>query len=154
MKNKIHSLNILSNIVKKKKKLGQKIVLCHGVFDVVHYGHIAHFQSSKKLGDILIVTTTTDKFINKGPNRPYFNQDIRKKFLAKLDFIDFVSEVNSFSAVDAIKLLKPDYYCKGKEYQNLNQDITKKIKEEINAVKKIKGKLSILTTSPLVQVRY
>jgi len=141
MKNKIHSLNILSNIVKKKKKLGQKIVLCHGVFDVVHYGHIAHFQSSKKLGDILIVTTTTDKFINKGPNRPYFNQDIRKKFLAKLDFIDFVSEVNSFSAVDAIKLLKPDYYCKGKEYQNLNQDITKKIKEEINAVKKNKGKI-------------
>ena len=107
----------------------------------MHYGHIAHFKSSKKYGDILVVTITTDKFINKGPNRPYFNQDLRKKFLSNIDFIDYVSEVNSPSAIEAIKQIKPDFYAKGKEYQDLNKDITKKIKADINEVKKNKGKI-------------
>ena len=141
MKNKIFNINKLSKILKKKKQSGSKIVLCHGVFDLVHYGHIAHFKSSKKYGDILVVTITTDKFINKGPNRPYFNQDLRKKFLSNIDFIDYVSEVNSPSAIEAIKQIKPDFYAKGKEYQDLNKDITKKIKAEINEVKKNKGKI-------------
>ena len=68
MKNKIFNLNQLSKIIKKKKSFGQKIVLCHGAYDLVHYGHISHFKKAKEYGDILIVTITTDKFINKGPN--------------------------------------------------------------------------------------
>ena len=125
MKNKIFNISKLSKIIKKKKQSGSKIVLCHGVFDLVHYGHIAHFKNSKKFGDILVVTITADKFINKGPNRPYFNQDLRKKFLSNFDFIDYVSEVNSPSAIEAIRQIKPDFYSKGKEYQDINKDITK-----------------------------
>ena len=30
--------------------------------------------TKKKLGDILIVTITPDIYVNKGPNRPAFNQ--------------------------------------------------------------------------------
>ncbi len=141
MKNKIININKLSSILKKKRSLGSKIVHCHGVFDLVHYGHIAHFQSAKKFGDILVVTITTDKFIKKGPNRPYFNQETRKKFLASIDCVDFVSEINSLSAVEAIRSIKPDYYAKGKEYKRFKDDITKKIKQEIYEVKKNKGKI-------------
>ena len=50
----------LSEIKENRKK---KIVLCHGVFDLVHYGHIMHFKSAKKHGDILVVSITKDKFI-------------------------------------------------------------------------------------------
>ena len=49
------------------KKLKKKIVLCHGVFDLVQSGHIMYFQEAKKRGDILIVSVTEDKFVNKGP---------------------------------------------------------------------------------------
>ena len=141
MKNKIFNLNQLSKIIKKKKSFGQKIVLCHGAYDLVHYGHISHFKKAKEYGDILIVTITTDKFINKGPNRPYFNQDIRKKFLASIDCIDYVAEVNSPSAIEAIKQIKPNYYCKGQEYKNFKNDITKKIKDEIRHLEKNNGKI-------------
>ena len=89
----------------------------------------------------MIVTITTDKFINKGPNRPYFNQDIRKKFLASIDCIDYVAEVNSPSAIEAIKQIKPNYYCKGQEYKNFKNDITKKIKDEIRHLEKNNGKI-------------
>ena len=60
--------------LRKKQK---KIVLCHGVFDLLHIGHIKHFKEAKTLGDIVIVSITSDKFVNKGPNRPIFNQNLR-----------------------------------------------------------------------------
>ena len=72
--NKILSPDDLSkkiNILKKNKK---KVVLCHGVFDVIHAGHIFHFKSAKKFGDILVVSVTSDRFVNKGFNRPIFFQ--------------------------------------------------------------------------------
>ena len=67
--NKVLNFNSLSEIRKKYKN--QKIVLCHGVFDILHHGHINHFTKSKSCGDILVVSLTEDKFIKKGSNRPY-----------------------------------------------------------------------------------
>ena len=51
----------------------KKIVLCHGVFDVVHSGHLNYLKKAKELGDTLIVSVTSDKFVNKGPGRPVFD---------------------------------------------------------------------------------
>ena len=45
-------------------------MLCHGVFDILHVGHVIHRM--KKKGDILIVSITSDAFVNKGPGRPAF----------------------------------------------------------------------------------
>ena len=57
----------------------KKIVLCHGVFDVVHTGHLNYLKKAKELGDTLIVSVTSDKFVNKGPGRPVF--DINQRIL-------------------------------------------------------------------------
>ena len=35
----------LQKKIKNLKKRNKKIVLCHGVFDLVHLGHIKHFKS-------------------------------------------------------------------------------------------------------------
>ena len=37
--------------IQEKLKIykGKKIVLSHGVFDLLHVGHIAHFESAKKM---------------------------------------------------------------------------------------------------------
>ena len=69
---KIVNLNFLKQKIKKFKLNNKKIILCHGVFDLLHAGHIMHFQESKNLGDILIVSLTPDKVL-KGPNRPIMN---------------------------------------------------------------------------------
>ena len=66
MKNKIFRLDILKNKILKLKKQNKKIVICHGVFDVLHVGHIKHFTEAKKEGDILIISVTSDKYVNKG----------------------------------------------------------------------------------------
>ena len=57
------------------------IGLVHGVFDVVHHGHILHFKEAKKKVDYLICSVTSDNFVNKGPNKPLFKISERVEFL-------------------------------------------------------------------------
>lgn len=140
---KIKKLVELGRIVQKLKKEGKKIVLCHGVFDLLHPGHIRHFQSAKKYGDILIVTITSDKFVKRGPGRPIFKEELRSEVLAAIAIIDYVGIVVAESAVDAIKKIKPDFYVKGPDYRNRKQNILipRKLGEEEEAMKRIGGKL-------------
>ncbi len=138
----------MNKIIKKKglikliqKNKNKKIVLCHGVFDLVHYGHIMHFKKAKELGDILIVSITKDIFIKKGINRPVFNELQRSKYLSEIKIIDYIYVCESRSAADSIKLIKPSYYVKGPDYKHNASDETKKIYLEKKLVEKFKGKI-------------
>lgn len=117
-----------------------KIVLCHGVFDLVHTGHLNHFKSAKKYGDILVVSVTPAKFVQKGLNRPINSDKERVNFLSELSVVDFVVLNNSKNATDIIKVLKPDYYVKGLDYYK-KTDHTGEIKNEIKILKKRGGKI-------------
>ena len=140
MSKKIISIENLKKISAKKKAIKKRIVLCHGVFDLLHVGHINYFREAKNYGDILIVSATSDKYVNKGPNRPFFSETNRLKALAALDVIDYVVLSNSPTSVQLIKELKPDIYCKGLDYKSHQNDISGEIKNEISAVKKYRGK--------------
>ncbi|MBO6492346.1 MAG: adenylyltransferase/cytidyltransferase family protein [Pelagibacteraceae bacterium] len=141
MKKKIIDFSNVEKILKPIKRKGKKIVCCHGVFDLLHLGHIKHFKSAKKYGDILIVSVTPDKFIQKGFDRPYFNSEQRMESLASIEAIDFVILNKSANAIDIINKIKPNYYIKGQDYKNFRDDITGQIKKEKIAVKKNGGKL-------------
>ena len=65
---KVKDLTELADVLNTLKKSGKKIVHCHGVFDLLHIGHIRHFEQAKALGDILVVTLTPDRHVNKGHN--------------------------------------------------------------------------------------
>ena len=140
MKKKILLLEDLKKIIVNKKKDGKKIVLCHGVFDLLHIGHINHFKEAKSFGDILVVTITSDQYVYKGPNRPAFNEHNRLSAVAALDIVDFVALNRNPSAIPVIEELKPNIYCKGPDYKNHKNDISGEIRNEINAVKKNGGK--------------
>jgi len=138
---KVKNLNSLSKIVDGLKKKGKKIVQCHGVFDLIHLGHIRHFNLAKKEGDILVVTITKDKYVKRGPGRPLFNENLRAETLASLAITDYVSIIDSPTATGCIKALKPDVYVKGADYKEKEKDVTGKIYEEEEAVKLIGGRL-------------
>ena len=141
MNNKIIHLNNLRKIITKEKKIGKKIVLCHGVFDLLHFGHINHFKNAKKNGDLLIVSITPDKFVKKGPGRPAFNQNIRAMSLSELNIVDYVTINTTHSAVNVIKTIKPNIFCKGSEYKIHKNDITSEIRNEVREVKSVGGKI-------------
>lgn len=142
-----YKLEILKNISKKLKSKGKKIGLCHGVFDVIHAGHLSHFDEVRKKCDYLFVTVTEDKFVNKGPNRPVNNHYFRAKVLESLRQVDHVGISFSPDATDSIKYIKPNFYFKGKDYRG-KKDLTDRLSKEIKELNKINSKI-IYTDSPL-----
>ena len=120
----IKSIKSLEKIIKQKKNYRKKIVLCHGVFDILHVGHIKYFKDAKKRGDYLIVSITADKFVNKGKGRPIFKDIYRAEVLSSLKDVDIVYINNNLTAVKLIKSIKPDVYFKGLEYKNHKKDKT------------------------------
>jgi len=142
MKNKIIELDELTEIVAKIKNSGKKTILCHGVFDLLHIGHIRYLNSARKLGDVLITTITPDKYVNKGPHKPEFSEKLRAESIASLDVVDYVAINRWPTAVEAIKMLKPDIFAKGVEYKFKNDG---RFRNEMNEVEKAGGKV-IFTT--------
>ena len=99
MNNKILNENELKKKIFDLKKKNKTISHCHGVFDLLHLGHIKHFEEAKSLSDILIVSITADKLVNKGPGRPYFNQKSRLHAIASLQVVDFVCLSDHFRSI-------------------------------------------------------
>ena len=141
MKEKIINLKELSKILSKLRTEGKKIVHCHGVFDLLHIGHIKHFEEAKKFGDVLVVSITPDEFVNKGPNRPAFTTSLRLEFLSALESVDYVVANKWPTAEEIIKIIQPNVYCKGPDYKNHLDDITGKIKDEVDTVTSVGGKI-------------
>lgn len=136
---KIKTIDELSKMLVSARKSGKTIVHCHGVFDLLHPGHIKHFQAAKKKGDILVVTLTKDEFVNRGPGRPVFGEHLRAESIAALECVDFVAINKWPTAVETIKKIRPHFYVKGSEYAKKDEDVTGKIYEEEEAVKSIGG---------------
>ena len=139
--NKKQSINFLSKLSQKKRREGKKVVLCHGVFDLLHIGHIKHFEQAKSHGDILIVSITADNFVNKGPGRPAFNEENRLEAITSLSMVDYALINYDLTATKLINQIKPNIYCKGPDYKNKSKDITGEINNEIKALDKIGGKI-------------
>ena len=138
---KIKSLSELELLLKTARKAGRKIVHCHGVFDLVHPGHIVHFREARTNGDMLVVTITPDRWVNKGPGRPLFTEKLRLESLAALEMIDYVALNETPTAVELIKRLKPNFYVKGGDYADPKADVTGKITDEEAAIRSVGGKL-------------
>ena len=133
----------IKDLVTKLSKLNKKIGLCHGVFDLLHLGHINHFNEAKRNCDILIVSVTQDKYVSKGPGRPVFNQKQRMEALSNLVSVDFVVLSEEQSAVEIINNIKPNLYFKGPDYKNSQDDITQKILIEKKILYKNNGKFFV-----------
>lgn len=139
--NKIKCLEDIAKLLATLQKSGKKIVLCHGVFDLLHIGHIKHLDAARKLGDTLVVTITPDRFVNKGPHRPAFPERLRAEALASLACVDFVGINEWPTAVETIHLIRPNLYVKGVVREAGKRDHTDAIQDEENAVKSVGGEL-------------
>lgn len=118
---------------------GKTVVLCHGVFDLLHYGHIEHLEDAKKQGDILVVSVTASPYVNKGPGRPYFSDHQRMAFLASLEIVDYVLLSEAPTVHEIVDYVQPDIYAKGQEYATAENDVTGNIGPEQEAVERYGG---------------
>ncbi len=129
----------MADLIRKANSLkarGKKIVHCHGCFDLMHPGHIKYFQAARDMGDCLVVTITPDVYVDKGPGRPVFTERLRAESIAALEYVDFVAINEWPTAEETLRLLRPDCYVKGQEFERL-EDKTGKIQREYRVLQEI-----------------
>lgn len=96
-----------------------KRVWVNGTFDVLHLGHIKLLEFASQFGN-LRVGIDTDKRVKelKGQDRPFNNQEDRKKMLQS---IRYVNEVVLFDSreelINSVKEYSPDVMVVGDDYQ-------------------------------------
>ncbi len=137
---KIVTINELAKRRDAWRVQGKIVVHCHGCFDLMHPGHIKYFQAAKRMGDVLVVTITPDRFIDKGPGRPVYGQQLRAESIAALQCVDYVAVNEWLTGEETLRLLRPNIYVKGQEFENL-EDKTGKIQREAAVIKEIGAQL-------------
>jgi len=135
------SADTLAERLEVARTQGLRIAMCHGVFDLLHPGHLRHLAHAKELADVLVVSITADRFVNKGPGRPAFTEALRAEALASLESVDFVIITPDATALPAISAIKPDFYVKGGDYVDEDADVTGNIPRERKLVESFGGEL-------------
>jgi len=118
VKTKVKTLDEIKNIAEDMKRQGKMVVTCNGTFDVLHVGHIRFLREAKRRGDVLIVGLNSDKSVrmNKGPNRPINNRNIRAEFLSALEPVDYIVIFNEKDPRKLLSAIKPNVHVNGEEY--------------------------------------
>lgn len=144
-RDKIATIEGLAEIAAQARAQGKTVVLCHGVFDLLHLGHVRHLEAARREGMVLIVTLTADRHVNKGPGRPVFAQQLRAEMLASLELVDWVGVNEERSAENLLRKVRPDVYVKGSDYAAASDDVTGKIVAEREAVESYGGRIVFTT---------
>jgi rfaE bifunctional protein kinase chain/domain len=118
---------------------GKKVIMCHGVFDVVHPGHIRHLLYAKSKADVLIASLTADVHIAKSNFRPYVPEDLRALNLAALEVVDYVIVDPRPTPIENLRALRPDYFAKGYEY--VESGTPPRTKEEMEVLESYGGEV-------------
>ena len=116
--NKILSLEALAKKGQELKLQGKKVILSHGIFDLIHNGHISHLKKARSMGDVLIVTITADEYVELGPGYPMFSEKLRAETLAALECVDYIAINHSAMAANIIEAIEPYGFVKGAEYES------------------------------------
>jgi rfaE bifunctional protein kinase chain/domain len=135
---KIKTVEELANAIGQRPRT-KTVIMCHGVFDIVHPGHLRHLIYAKQKADILIASLTADAHIVKGNHRPYVPQALRAQNLAALEMVDYVIIDPHPTPIEHIRLLQPDYFAKGYEY--LAEGIPPRTQEEMRALEAFGGEI-------------
>jgi D-beta-D-heptose 7-phosphate kinase/D-beta-D-heptose 1-phosphate adenosyltransferase len=109
----------LKIIVEDAKAHNEQIVMTGGCFDILHAGHVAYLEQAKRFGDRLIVAVNDDNSVSnlKGSGRPINNLANRMAVLAGLNAVDWIVPFSEATPERLIKLLLPDIWVKGGDYQ-------------------------------------
>lgn len=143
IEHKIKTISELADIVSKLRADGKKVVHCHGVFDLLHIGHIRYFRQAATFGDVLIVTVSPDRFVDKGPHRPAFNEVLRAEGVASQDVVGYVAVNEWPTAEELLRVIRPDVYVKGSDFKSIDADPTGKLRLEADVCEEIGAELKL-----------
>ncbi|MCR5885015.1 D-glycero-beta-D-manno-heptose 1-phosphate adenylyltransferase [Rhizobacter sp. J219] len=100
-------------------QLPRPMVFTNGVFDILHRGHVTYLAQARALGGSLVLGLNSDasaRLLGKGPDRPLNAETDRACVLAALESVSLVTLFDEQTPVKLLKIVKPDLYVKGGDY--------------------------------------
>ncbi len=119
----------LAELVVYWKKLGLRIVLTSGTFDLFHVGHAQYLEKAKSLGDLLIVGVDSDEKVRerKGPGRPIVPEDERVAIISHVRHADVLTLKKASDPKNhLIKLVRPDILVVSKSTKHDDEEVDDK----------------------------
>lgn len=115
---KILSRAGLHDVLAEHRRLGRKIVLANGVFDLLHAGHVRYLQAARSQGDVLVVAINSDASTraNKGAGRPVMTERARSAVVAALAVVNYVVVFDELDVNSLLREIHPDVHAKGTDY--------------------------------------
>jgi rfaE bifunctional protein nucleotidyltransferase chain/domain len=101
------------------RRMGRRIVLTNGCFDLLHPGHLTLLRSAAGLGDVLVVAINDDASVRrlKGAGRPIYPAEERAEILLGVRWVDHVTVFAEDTPLATIEIVRPDVLVKGAEYR-------------------------------------
>ena len=153
---KLFGLPQLGRQVAARRRLGQKVVLTNGCFDVLHVGHVTYLQQAREQGDCLVVALNSDESVRslgKADDRPIFGQEQRAMMLSALEAVDYVVIFGEATPHSVIETVRPDLLVKGGTYKPeeiVGKEVVEAYGGEVRALGEVPG---ISTTEILKMIR-
>ena len=115
---KILSRAGLRGVLAEHRRLGRKIVLANGIFDLLHVGHVRYLRAARAEGDILVVAINSDSSTRaqKGAGRPIVTERARAAVVTGLAAVDYVLIFDEFDVSEILREIRPHVHAKGTDY--------------------------------------
>lgn len=124
MTSSVYALAELQHAIASNPAQWRPLVLTNGCFDLIHAGHVRYLQAAKQFGQTLVVGLNSDQSVRAikptapgKPARPIVPAMQRAEVVAALKPVDAVVIFEEQTAERLIRLLQPDVYVKGGDYQ-------------------------------------
>jgi rfaE bifunctional protein nucleotidyltransferase chain/domain len=123
IRSKIVQREVLPKVLEQKRAAGQKIIFTNGCFDILHRGHIEYLSQASDLGDCFVIGLNNDESVRqlKGESRPAIDEVSRALTLASFEFVDYVVLFGEENPSELIRIIRPDYWVKGGDYQHFEE---------------------------------
>jgi len=150
----ICKLSAASELSRRCRAAGKKVIFTNGCFDIIHSGHIKLLNEAKAFGDILIVGLNASSSVSAiKPGRPVNTFAERALVLNALKSVDAVFGFTEKTPLRLIKKIKPDVLVKGGDWKASEIIGASFVKSYGGKVKIVKLKKNRSTTALINKIR-
>ena len=99
--------------VTNKGRASLTVVLCGGVFDIIHHGHVHALNAAKALGDVLVVVVASDATVKKTKKFMHHDACTRRRIVGALGPVDVCLAGHDSDIFASVRMVRPDIIALG-----------------------------------------
>jgi len=113
----------------KELRKNTRVVVCGGVFDILHPGHAFVLEKSKEHGDVLVVILARDSTVEKRKRIPIIPEAQRLDMIEHLKPVDIAILGKEGGFLEIIEEIRPDVIALGPDQHHDGNEIKELLKK-------------------------